>query len=68
MSTHSLTYRDEAGESWASAEDSPDAGVDLLVWADEWSDHPKGTEIIVKRFGEWAAANGIRYKIAAGNH
>ena len=68
MYTSSLTYEDEEGASWASAEDSPDAEIGLIVWAEEWSDHPKGVQFVVERFREWAAQSGIKYKIAAGRH
>jgi hypothetical protein len=64
MYVHSLTYHDEAGSSWATAEDSPDPAIGLVVWPDQWSDHPKGIEYVSARFREWADQRGIKFKFA----
>ena len=68
MQNYSLTYQDEAGSSWASAEDAADSEIGLLVWADEWDDHPKGAKFLAARFQEWAAKDGVRFRIVQGRH
>jgi hypothetical protein len=68
MYTYSLIYEDEEGFSWASAEDMAHPETGLLVWKDEWSDHPKGSPFIVARFREWAAEQGRKYRLVDGRH
>ncbi len=61
-----VDYRDEAGEVWASAEKLPGPEGGMIVWHEQWYDHPKGEMFVTHRFREWAATNGIKYQLAKG--
>ena len=68
MYAWAVDFEDETGSSWASAEKPMDGTVDVIVWHEQWYDHPKGAAYVASQFKSWAAQEGIRYKLANGRY
>ena len=63
MYCHEVTYRDKEGIVRGIIEDSPDSGVGMLIWENEFKTKPERRKKIIESICEYLDSDGIKYKI-----